>query len=503
MTKLFVPYAWRCLPRFSFVENRNVLINLLRNRKDSCHQICLYCKKSEESLTEVGKEEEELLTDLSNKLRSIRLARDPHQVFVIQPYIKWGPKMKKNTTPQLQLEEAEALVSTLPQWKVVSSLLVPLTSFDKTTFFSKGHLENIVQKTRSEQTISSVFVNVKSLQLHQHLLLEDLLKVPVFDRHSIVINIFKNHAKTREAKLQVSLAEIPYFWTRIKGINEGEVFQVSNVGIGSGQTFEEKRMQILRERERKIKAEINKLRENRQHLRSKRKEKEFPTVAVVGYTNAGKTSLIKALTNESDLKPENKLFATLDVTLHAVVLPTNVKVLLVDTIGFISDIPSNLLEPFVVTLEDAIWADVIIHVQDLSHPDRKAQEQTVLSTLRSLELPQSLLDSIITVGNKVDKIKDERELPEDILQVSCIDGRGLKDLMNILEKQVYKNTNLKKIKIKVSNGGDEYRWLHKEAAVFSVEEDQNPQFLILGVAISQAKLEKFKYEFIVKASKIK
>lgn len=481
-------YPQRCSAQFT-ISHPNLVHSSKLIRK--------FCNRSQEW----EEEEEEVMADLKNKLRSVRLARDPHQVFVIQPYIKWGPKKKRNTTPQLQLEEGMALISTLPRWRVIESLIVPLQSFDKNTFFSSGHLENIVKITRSQQTITSVFVNVKSLKLPQHLALEEALGVPVFDRHSIVINIFKCHAKTKEAKLQVSLAEIPYFWSRIKGINEGEIFQTENVGI-SGETWAEKRLRILRERERKLKDEIEKLRENRENMRSKRREREFPTVAVVGYTNAGKTSLIKALTQEANLQPENKLFATLDVTLHAAILPTNIKILLVDTIGFISDIPSNLLEPFVVTLEDAIWADVIIHVQDLSHPDFMAQSETVMQTLQSLKLPENLLQTVITVGNKIDRLDSEAYTPDGVIPVSCKDGRGMRILIDKLESQVYHNTGLKKMKIKVPNGGEEFRWLYKEAAVFSADEDgKDPNFLVLGIAITKAKLEKFKHEFIFKPSR--
>ncbi|BES93220.1 GTP-Hypothetical protein protein [Nesidiocoris tenuis] len=501
---MLAPIRWKlCSSLISTASESNIFKTrktaACRPRKTCGCQIARnYANESDTAL----EDEELVISDLGKSLRSIRLAGDPHQVYLIQPYIKWGPQKDHLTPPELKLEEAEALIRTLPRWTVVKSRIVPLTSFDRKSFFGEGNLNDITWKTRSLQTITSVFINTKSLKLPQHLFLEQAFGVPVFDRHSIVINIFKKHAKTKEAKLQVALAEIPYFWSRIRGINESEIFDVSHVGIGGAGTFEEKRLTILKERERKIKEEIKRLRANRELLRAKRQENELPTVAIVGYTNAGKTSLIKALTSEEGLTPEDKLFATLDVTVHATLLPTNVKILLVDTIGFISDIPTNLLEPFVATLEDAILADVIVHVQDVSHPNSKAQEETVLKTLKSLDLPESLMNSIISVGNKVDKLGSNAELPENILPISCKDGRGLDELLDRIEDQVYKNTGMKKMKIKVPNGGEEYQWLQRNASIFGFDEDpKNSQTVILSLAITKAKLEKFKHEFILKKAK--
>ncbi|XP_014251006.1 putative GTP-binding protein 6 [Cimex lectularius] len=429
--------------------------------------------------------------------RNQRITGTPHQVFIIQPYIKWGPQKLRNTTPELQLEESVALVKTLPGWKVVDTKIMSTISFDKKAFFNSGNLTMLSQLVNKRKEITAVFINVKHLQLHQHLALENTFGIPVFDRYGIVINIFKRHAKTKEAKLQVALAQLPYFWSRIKGIHNEEESFTPNVGIGS-ETFQHIRLRLLKEQESKIKKELSTLAKSRVILRSKRKEMKLPTVAIVGYTNAGKTSLIKCLTESESLEPEDKLFATLDVTVHEGMLDNRLKVLYVDTIGFISDVPSNLIEPFVVTLEDAVQADLIVHVQDVSHPDRKAQYDEVVRTINSLDVSEKVMNNIITVCNKCDRVDDIDAISDDsVIYTSCKDGTGLDELKATIERRLFATTDLAKMKIRVSSGSEEYHWLFKEAAVSDVVPDEkDQQFVLLTVTIHKVKLAKFKHKFI-------
>lgn len=432
--------------------------------------------------------------------RSLRLASMPHQVFIVHPYIKWGPKKKQDTSPDLQLEEAVSLIKTLHDWKIVGSKKISLLSFDKHSLFNKGQLETVKDLIHKNQLITSVFINIKYLKINQHLFLEELLGIPVFDRYSIVMNIFKRHAVTKEAKLQVSLAEIPFIRSRIRGINELEGTNfIKNTGIGSGETFLSKRLKALSFYEQQIKKSIDKLRKNRELLRKKRRTMEFPVVAVVGYTNAGKTSLIKSLTEEEKMNPEDKLFATLDVTVHAGTLPCSLKILYVDTIGFISDLPTNLLEPFIATLEDAIHADLIIHVQDISHPDHVMQKSHVLKTLESFNLRHGLMENIISVGNKCDKVPTIDSVDNDLVLTSCTKQTGLRELEKIIENGIIRALQLQKIRIRVENGGREYYWLQKEAAISNyITDDNNQQYVFLDVIISKGNLEKFKSYFIRK-----
>lgn len=232
-------------------------------------------------------------------------------------------------------------------------------------------------------------------------------------------------------------------------------------------------------------------------------------MAVVGYTNAGKTSLIKALTDEQRLQPKDQLFATLDVTAHAGMLPSNLKVIYMDTVGFMSDIPTGLIECFVATLEDAMLADVIIHVHDVSHENYVEQRKHVEQTLQSLlknsnnDDRERLFNNIINVGNKCDLIQ-----ANDIQQWTEVDNlhltssktlSGINDLMETVEKQILVATNRKKITMRVPMGRAESVWLYKNAAVTEVVGDPNdPQKCLMTVIIADAELQRFRHIFVGK-----
>lgn len=433
--------------------------------------------------------------------RTFRIPDTCHQVMVIQPYIKWGPSKKRNTTPELQLNEAVALIETLSGWKVVEKTAISLTSFNKKTFFGKGNLELVQNNIKKNELITAVFVSVNILSPSQHRTLEEFFCVPVYDRYTIVVQIFKQHAVTKEAQIQVAMAEIPYLWSHLKGDHEGATDRLgggtASIG-GAGETFIEVRKRVLTLHEKKMKNALTKIRNHRELLRAKRIKQEIPIVAVVGYTNAGKTSLIKALTGEEKLQPKNQLFATLDVTVHEGTLPSKIKVVYVDTVGFISDIPTSLIEAFVATLEDALLADVIIHIQDVSHPDIKNQHNHVMETLQNLKLSKGLLENIILVGNKSDLLP---EIPEDdnCIHVSCVSGFGLQKLKMMVENVLLNTTERSLIRIRVRNGGPESRWLYKEATVVNVTADKkDSNYLNMDVIITEVNLSKFKYSFINK-----
>jgi len=280
----------------------------------------------------------------------------------------------------------------------------------------------------------------------QRLQLEATFEVPVIDRYNLVLQIFLQHAATREARLQVSLAEIPYLRNRLAVQYEVERNSKSSGGNLGEQYFEKHRF-VLKKLENSVKKKIADLRSQRERLRERRKKTGVPTVAVIGYTNCGKTSLIKALTQQAELEPKNALFATLDVTCHRTTIPpSNIdvgyglvfdvfklflsihQVVFIDTVGFISDIPTPLVASFSSTLEDALQADLLLHVRDLSHPDTLYQNTQVLSTLKRLGATKEALDSMVTVGNKVDLVSEEQLLSSPCLPVSATLGLGLDHL---------------------------------------------------------------------------
>lgn len=435
--------------------------------------------------------------------RQLKLTLMGHQVLVIQPYIKWGPKKDLNTTSAIKLEESKSLVHTLADWKVIDEMQIGLTSYRKHSFFGPGNLDLIAQKVRENKRISAIFVSTNVLKPIQHQTLENQFKVPVYDRYLIVVQIFRRHAVTREAKLQVALAEIPYIWSRIRGVQEGYAerlgTEAGQIALSGNLPLDDKK-NLLKQYQKKLKRSIDKLRSHREHLRHGRKNRDLPIVAVVGYTNAGKTSLVKALTGDLGLVPKNCLFATLDVTVHGGILPSNMNVLFVDTIGFISDIPTRLIEPFIVTLEDAMFADVIVHVRDVSHPNVQVQKAHVETTLKSLSIDQSLLEDIIDVGNKVDLVVDNVQCDDgSSVFVSCISGVGLDELKRRIEQRIIKVTDRCKLKIRVRTGQEEYEWLRAHTAIVVIEPDG--EHSILEVIVTKSDLDVFKNLFIYKNTK--
>ncbi|KAG5672982.1 hypothetical protein PVAND_003066 [Polypedilum vanderplanki] len=432
-----------------------------------------------------------------------------HNVMVLQPYIKWGPNKVKNIKPENQLAEAESLVRTL-NWSVVVSLKVSLENTDRKMVFGSGKLDElkqIVNKCNSEgQPISCIFISKGTLKFVQKLSLSKFFGIPVMDRYSVVIQILRLHAITTEARLQVALAEIPYIRSQMR-----EIETQGNIGQNLYLTDTQKMM--LKKREKRLQQELEKLRTHRELLRNKRKQKQFPVVAVVGYTNCGKTSLIKALTNETSLQPRNQLFATLDVTAHAGMLPCRLEVLFMDTVGFMSDIPTGLIECFVATLEDALDADIIVHVQDISHDDwilqRNHVEKTLITLMRHTSSNNSIngnkkidekvsLDNVINVGNKIDLVSYEKtENIKDLRVVSSKTLAGINDLLIELEEKILQATDRVKMTIRVPMGGEEMQWLYKNTAVTSSEADpNNNQKILLNCVISRTTLEIFKHRFI-------
>ncbi|XP_059150741.1 putative GTP-binding protein 6 [Physella acuta] len=425
-----------------------------------------------------------------------------HRVLVVQPDIKTGTRRYVMTTRELKLEETCALVNTLPNWKVLEKRIVRTDHENTAQVFGAGNFELLVEAIRKNSSISAVVVGIDRLTGLQIGCLQEAWGLPVFDRYTIVLQIFKHHAQSPEAKLQVALAEIPYVRSRIQLMHGGYEMELSHLAGGSTQMTLEKRHMLLQRREHRIKRELDKLHSKRQEIRLKRQRDSQPTVAVVGYTNSGKTTLIKALTKDESLTPQNNLFATLDVSAHVGMLSSRVKVTYIDTVGFISDMPITLLDAFRATLEDAMMADLIVHVRDASHPDLKLQVVSVHKTLQRM-LPEGKLNSMIEVYNKVDLIPTQaaEALDPGILQISAVRGNGLAELGEQLGQRLLQETNLMQKTFRIPNSENILRWLYSEAAVSSVRPDpRDGQFLIVDLVISPPAYGKFCARFARKKS---
>lgn len=430
------------------------------------------------------------------------------QVFIIQPHIKWGPKKKRNTTPELQLDESVSLINTLEGWKVIGKTIIGLYTFSQQSFFGKGKLEEIRALVQNNTYITALFVSIDILNRVQHDFLEQYFGIPVYDRYLIVMQIFREHAASQEAKIQIALAELPYLYSRMRYQKDGSLARIGSTAQRISGTTQfadpDTRKLILHKHEGRLRQKLEKLRSQRDIAREAKRADECPIVAVVGYTNSGKTSLIKVLTGEEKLVPRNCLFATLDVTYYTGMLPCLLKVSYIDTIGFISDIPEHLIEPFSVTLRDAMNADIIVHVLDISHPDWRQQHDKVFETLEQLDIEKKLLSHVISVGNKIDLIKNEESLliPSEFLKTSCVTLRGIDEVTDRMEEEIMKATHRKHMVIRVRNGGEEFHWLKSEAAVPDMKVDpNNSNYMLMSVLITDSLLERFKRTFIPSKSR--
>ncbi|KAK3104079.1 hypothetical protein FSP39_024257 [Pinctada imbricata] len=312
----------------------------------------------------------------------------------------------------------------------------------------------------NRQKITAVFLNVDILKINQLALFKNTWRVPVFDRYSIVLQIFKEHANTKIAKIQVALAELPYLSSGTAGGGHTP-YKAQPACMAKIATYNHVQQIFEHDRrERKLRAALEKLKQHRNLLWNKRQRKDVPTIAIVGYTNSGKTTLIKALTGDERVEPCNQLFATLDVTVHAGRLDNHMTVLFIDTIGFISNLPMDLLSVFSATLQDALLADVILHVRDISHPDSEAQYANVMSTLRNI-LPPEKMENVVVVCNKTDLIGDpsnEKGSDNEDMFISAVTGLGLDDLKNKLQTSLLQSCDLLEKKFRVPFDGEHLRY---------------------------------------------
>ncbi|RWS27215.1 putative GTP-binding protein 6-like protein [Leptotrombidium deliense] len=414
-------------------------------------------------------------------------------VFVVQPRVKYGPERFAFDRDYL-LQETIALIETLPNWKVCGFSVVPTIGLKKKALFGSGNLE----KLRAEifnSNCNTVVLSTDLLTAMQQSFLEECLAVPVCDRYSIVLQIFKDHAKTKEAKLQVALAEIPYIRSKLRDLHikssTSDNPLINAVG-GSKEKLYDDRKKILRDREGFIRKCLDKLSSQREINKEQRIRLEIPSVAIVGYTNAGKTSLIKNITNDARLEPQDYLFATLDVTAHMARLPQGQKTLLLDTVGFISNIPIELVHAFNSTLNDVVASDLIVHVYDVSHPNVEEQRKTVMNTLKSIGVSEKLMSSIVEVGNKIDLVESEKLSEKEHFYISAKKSTNIFSLKEEMERRLYVNTNRFMRTLRVLNGGELYQWLWSNITLASITADaEDSNFAVVEAYFTEASFAKF------------
>ncbi len=347
------------------------------------------------------------------------------------------------------LEELTLLAKTAGL-EVVGELTQRLDHPNPETYIGAGKVEELQMLV--EETLAEVVIFDSELSPRHLRELEERLgpNVQVSDRTALILEIFAQHASTREGILQVELAQYEYrlprltrAWTHLArqaGGGGGRTGSTGGVGLrGPGETQLEVDRREIRKRISNLKAELEKVREHRQRYRAQRKRNQVPVVALVGYTNAGKSTLLNTLTR-SDVYVANQLFATLDPTTRRVELPGGHTVLFTDTVGFIQKLPTQLVAAFRATLEEISEADLLVHVVDITHPSAQAQWQSVMATLEEIGaggIP------VLTVFNNMDRLKDPAVLEAasaaigNTLPISGLTGQGLPDFVRTLETMLY------------------------------------------------------------------
>lgn len=316
---------------------------------------------------------------------------------------------------------------------VLDSIIQSRERIHPGTYLGKGKIEEV--RERIERLDATGVVCDDELTPAQLRNLEDLLDTKVMDRTMVILDIFAKRATTSEGKIQVELAQLKFSAARLIGLRSSLSRLGGGIGTrGPGEKKLEMDRRLIHERISQLKSELKKVESHRELIRKSRDENLAFNVAIVGYTNAGKSTLLNKLT-DANILAEDKLFATLDPTTRKLKLGSGQEILVTDTVGFIRKLPHHLIEAFKSTLEEAKYANLLVHMVDASNEEASSQMLVVYDTLRSLDVVDK---DIITVFNKTDLIKEGEELPRDfhadkILKMSAKTGDGIEDLKETIE----------------------------------------------------------------------
>ena len=370
---------------------------------------------------------------------------------------------KEETATQETLLELEALVETAGG-VAVARVLQNRHAPDAHSFIGEGKAQEVKELVQNLGATMAIFDN--ELSPGQIRALEELLEVTVLDRSALILDIFAQRAKTKEGRLQVELAQYQYLLPRLSGMGKSLSRQGGGIGTrGPGETKLESDRRHIRERIARLEQELEQVRQVRAVQRERRMKNSVPVAAIVGYTNAGKSTLLNQLTG-AGISAQNRLFDTLDTTSRLLTVSDNLDVILSDTVGFIAKLPHHLVDAFRSTLEELEYADVLIHVIDAADPKREDHIQVVEKLISQLAKPGT---PVIHCYNKADLVsKEDIPVGENVVAVSAKQGIHMDDLKAAIEKALGRGLHHITVRLPYSMGGM-VETLHNSAQVKSVE----------------------------------
>ncbi len=424
---------------------------------------------------------------------------------VVGPYVNrfsgkpLSVRSKEGTNPrppEARLEEAQGLSAAI-DLLVLEAQVVMLQAIRPATFIGKGKVEEL-KSIIDDKQIDLVVMDC-ALSPVQQRNLEKAWNVKVIDRTGLILEIFGKRAHTKEGSLQVELAHLGYqkgrlvrTWTHLERQRGGFGF----LG-GPGETQIEADRRMIQERMNRIENDLETVVQTRSLHRRKRKRVPYPVIALIGYTNAGKSTLFNRMT-KAEVLAEDMLFATLDPTTRAIGLPHGGKAILSDTVGFISDLPTTLVAAFRATLEDVVEADILLHVRDISHGETDAQAEDVETVLEELGVSEEKRSKIIEVWNKADQLPEADRIlysgkysrksktgPFPVL-ISALTGEGLDNLYDAIESQITDDRSIYTVTADAASG-KAIAWLHENTEVLDkrFQQDTGKMTAVIRIALEK------------------